>query len=209
MPTFEEVMALASLPEETLALCLAGNLVGELADLQRRRAEASPAASISERSPAAVLDEQIGELAERMKANTVVFKLRAMNGKTWDNLYAKLPTRGKDETDEAWRPRQFAWVAEMVSLTCVDPVMTGEQVGELVDRLHGLAWARLQNTCWTLNQGEVEAPNFVNVSPETPLSGGTSPPPTTQASALANGKVANRQRRPSTSTTTGTVSSAA
>jgi hypothetical protein len=194
-------MALASLPEETLPLCLAGNLVGELADLQRQRAEAGPATSIGERSPGAVLDDQIGELAERMKAATVVFKLRAMDGKKWDAHYAVMPTRAKDETDEDWLPRRFVWVAQMVALTCVDPVMTGEQVGELVDRLHGLAWDRLSNKCWVLNQGEVEAPNFASVSPQTPISGETSAPPTTQVSASANGKVVSRQKRPSTSTT--------
>ena len=202
-------MALASLPEETLPLCLAGNLVGELADLQRQRAEAGPATSIGERSPAAVIDEQICELAERMKAATVVFRLRAMDGKKWDTLYATLPTRGKDETDEVWQPRLFVWVAQMVSLTCVDPVMTPEQVGDLVDRLHGLAWARLSNKCWGLNQGEVEVPNLVSVSPEILLSSGTSEPPSTQVSASVNGKVVSRPKRQSTSTTSTTASSAA
>jgi len=201
MPTFEEVMALASLPEETLPLCLAGNLVGELADLQRQRADAGPATSIGERSPAAVLDEQIGALAERMKAATVAFKLRAMDGKKWDALYAVLPLQGKDESAEDYAPRKFAWVAEMVAQTCVDPVMTPEQVAKLVDRLHGLAWDRLSLKCWVLNQGEVEAPNLGNVSPETPISDGTSAPPLTKESLTANGKVGSRPKRQSTSTT--------
>lgn len=209
MPTFEEVMALASLPEDTLPLCLAGKLVGEVADLQRQRMEAGPASSIGERSPAAVIDDQIRELAERMRAATVPFKLRAMDGKKWDAHYAVLPLKGKDESDKAYAPRKYAWVAEMVSLTCVDPVMTPEQVDELVGKLHGLHWDKLSNTCWALNAGEVEAPNFVNVSPEILISDGTSEPPSTQVSASANGKVVSRPRRPRTSTTTGAASSAA
>lgn len=209
MPTFEEVMALASLPEDTVPLCLAGKLVGQVADLQRQRAEAGPATSIGERSPAAIIDDQIRELTERMKAATVAFKLKAMDGKKWDALYARVPVKKKDESDDDYAPRKFVWVAEMVSLTCVDPPMSTDQVGELVDRLHGLAWDRLSNTCWVLNQGEVEAPNFVNVSPQTPISGETSEPPSTQVSPSANGKVVSRPKRPSTSTTVKADSSAA
>jgi hypothetical protein len=209
VPTFEEVMALASLPEDTLPLCLAGKLVAEVADLQRQFAEAPPPSNLGERSPASVLAERIAEVAERMKAATVDFKLKAMDGKKWDAHYAILPLKAKDESAEDYAPRKFAWVAELVSLTCVDPPMSAGQVAELVDRLHGSAWDKLSNTCWALNAGDVEVPNFVSVSPPTPVFSETSKPPSKPAGPTANGKVASRQKRQSTSTTTGTVSSAA
>lgn len=209
MPTFEEVMALASLPEDTLPLCLAGKLVAEAVDLQRQFAEAPPASNLGERSPASIVAERLEDVAERMKAATVVFKLRAMDGKKWDVLYAAKPIRGKDESEDDWQARIFPWTADLVAATCVDPVMTAEQVGELVDALHGVAWAKLQNRCWSLNAGDVEAPNFVNVSPSTLDFSETSKPPTTPAGLTANGKVVSRPKRPRTSTTTETASSAA
>lgn len=208
MPTFEEVMAVVALPEDTVPLCLAANLAAEVADLQRQRDEAPPAASIGERSPAALLDERIAEVAERMKAATVDFKLRAIGGREWEPFFLSRPTRGDDEAEDDWGARWFPWMAELVSRTCVDPVMTADQVGELVDRLHAAAWSQLQTACWVLNTGRVEAPNFSDVSSPTQTSGATSKPPTGPDAAIRNGSARSRPRSPRTSTT-GAASSAA
>jgi hypothetical protein len=201
VPTFEEVMALVTLPEDTVSLCLAANLMAEIADLQRRRDEAPPPSNLGERSPAAVLDEQIAAVAERMRASTVDFRLRALNGREWIAFHAGRPEPVKDESDDVWQARIFPWLAEMVSLTCVEPVMTSDQVGELVDRLPAQSWARLQNACYEINIGVVEAPNFVAVSPQTTPSGETSRPPTGPDAASRNGSAQSRRKSPRTNTT--------
>lgn len=209
MPTFDEIMAVVALPEDTVPVCLAANLQNQIAELQRQRADAPAASNVGERSPAAVLDERITEVTERMKASTVNFKLRAIPGREWEPLWLSRPDRAEGEADKDFGFRHFPWAAEVVARTCVDPVMSAEQVGELVDRLHGYTWATLQNACFVLNMGKVEVPNFASVSPQTPTSDGTSKPPTGPDAAIRNGSTASRQKSPRTSTTTGTASSVA
>ena len=188
-------MAVVALPEDTVSLCLAANLLAEISDLQRQRVEAPPPSNLGERSPGAVLDERIAEVAERMKASTVDFKIRALGGREWVAFSATRPVPVKDEADDAWQARIFPWLAEMVSKTCVDPVMTPEQVGELVDRLPAQSWALLQNSCYSVNVGVVEAPNFVAVSPPTQTYDETSEPPTELTPPTANGSVRSRPPR--------------
>jgi hypothetical protein len=208
VPTFEEVMALVALPEDTVSLCLAANLLAEIGDLQRQRAEAPPPSNLGERSPASVLDERIAEVAEQMKASTVAFKLLALNGREWIAFHAARPVMVKDEPDAVWQERIFPWLADMVSRTCVEPAMTPEQVGELVDRLPAQSWALLQNACYDINIGVVEAPNFAAVSSPTTPSDETSKPPTGPDAAIRNGSAQSRRKsRPSS--TTETVSPAA
>ncbi len=201
-------MAVVALPEDTVSLCLAANLLAEISDLQRQRAEAPPPSNLGERSPAAVLDERIAEVAERMKASTVDFKVRALGGREWVAFSATRPVPVKDEPDDVWQTRIFPWLAEMVSKTCVDPVMTADQVGELVDRLPAQSWALLQNACYTVNIGVVEAPNFAAVSSPTQTYDETSEPPMGPVAASRNGSAQSRRKSPRTNTTE-TSSSAA
>jgi hypothetical protein len=209
VPTFEEVMALVALPEDTLLLCLAGDVMAEIADLQRQLDEAPPASNIGERSPAAILQERIAEAAERMRASEVPFKLRAIDGKAWGPFDAVKPLPVKDEPDEVYQARLYPWITEMVSRTCIDPVMSPEQVDQLVLALPPMSWARLQNACWVLNAGPVEVPNFVAVSAQTMVSDETSKPPTGPGAASRNGSAQSRRKSPRTNTTTETVSPAA
>ena len=81
-------------------------------------------------------------------------------------LFAGQPQRKKNEAGddwaeaaEDWEPRQFAWQAEMVSRTCIEPAMDVEQVAELVDLLHFRAWTELATKAYVLNMGEINLPN--------------------------------------------------
>lgn len=156
---FDAVKKLASLPTDTLPLCLAGELVGEIADLERQLA-ATPAASNVGESPRRVIAEQIAELRERMQESTVDFRLRAMPSKVWTRFWSNMPVRGEKESHAEWSERVHPIYTELVSRTCVDPQMTVEQVDELSGLLHGSAWIRLTNACIAINAGEVNVPNF-------------------------------------------------
>lgn len=160
MTDFAEVRKLASLATDTIALCLAGELVGELHDLERQLADAKPAASVGEASPRRVIAERIAEIRQQMAEATVVFRLRAMGARAYSVFWASLPSRNEGESAEEWNARIFPFHADLVSRSCVDPAMTVDEVTELSDLLHGNAWIRLVGRCIAVNADEVNLPNF-------------------------------------------------
>jgi hypothetical protein len=197
MTTFEQVMALATLPETRLPLCLDAKLQGELDVLLVQLGEAGPAASLGERSPASLIQERIDGVVQRMRDAEVTFVIRALSGREWTRLWLVRPERDKDEPAEAYGERLFPWYAQMLSKCCVEPAMTAEQVGLLVDKLHPSAWNALANACMEQNDVEVKVPNFAAVSEVTPNSQTTSPPPSPSGSAIPpspehNGRVPRR-----------------
>jgi len=156
---FDEIKKRASLPTKILPLCLAGEVMEEIDDLERQLAEAKPSENLEERSPKLVIAEQIAEAQERMREATVDFHLRAMGARTWSAFYAGQPERRDGESGTEWDERIYPWYAELVSRSCTDPVMSVEQVAELVDLINGRSWAELTNTCFLLNAGKVDIPN--------------------------------------------------
>lgn len=164
MTDFEAVKSRATLPTRTVSLCLAGELVEKITQLERRLAEAKPPTNLGEASPKRIIAEQIGAVQEQMRESTVDFHLRALGARKWAKFWASMPTRAENEAADVWDERIFPFYAEMVSLSCVDPVMSVEQVEELVEVLHSSAWNRLANGCLSLNMGEVDIPNSAAVS---------------------------------------------
>lgn len=155
---FDDIKKLATLPTRTVPLCLAGELVEEIAQLELQLAEAPPPTSLGDPGKR-VIAEQIVETQERMRESTVDFRLRAMGGRAWSKFWASMPTREEKESDDDWGERIFPFYADLVSRSCVDPVMSVEQVGELADVLHAQAWNRLVSSSLNLNMGEVDVPN--------------------------------------------------
>lgn len=201
MPTFEEILAKASPSTGSVHLLVGGELVGEIRELERQLTNAKPPTSLGERNPATVIAEQIAALQERMRASEVEFKLQAMGGRAWDALKVLQPQREKEEDLEAYAGRFFDWSTIMVSRTCVDPVMTPEQVAQLVDRMPGSSWDELSNACWALNAGKVSVPFSAAVSALTSGSDETSRRPSSSASPPPGSAARNGRRAPRTSTT--------
>jgi hypothetical protein len=164
MTDFDSVKKRATLPTRTVPLCLAGEMVEQIAQLEQQFADAAPPTNIGEASPKRIIAEQIAELQDEMREATVEFQLRAMGARTWAKFWASMPTRAEKESDEAWEERVYPFYADLVSRSCVDPVMSVEQVDELVELIHGGAWSRLANQCITLNMGGIDIPNSAAAS---------------------------------------------
>ena len=167
MASFDDVKKKASLATRMLPLCLAGELVEEHAQLERQLAELKPATSLEGSGRQGIL-EALDAVRERMVEAQVEFHLKALPARPWALFYSGQPTRKDNESDEEWEPRQFVWQADMVSRTCVDPAMTAEQVGELVDLLHARSWSELFAAAFMVNMGGIDIPNSVAVSDLTP-----------------------------------------
>jgi hypothetical protein len=159
MVDFDDIRKLATRPTRVVSLCLAGDLVEQIDQLERQLADAKPPVSLGDASPKRLIAEQIVALQDQMRESTVDFHLRALPSRKWSHLLVERPERKENEPAQEWEPRLFAWQAEVTSQTCVDPVMTAEQVGELVDELHFKAWAELSTACYLLNMGDVDIPN--------------------------------------------------
>ena len=156
---FDEVRKLASLPTRTVSLCLSGELVDEIGRLEAQLADAKPPTSLADVSPKQAIAEAITDLQDQMRESTVDFRLRALPSRKWDKFWASAPTRAEGESDDVWDERAFPFYAEMLSRSCVDPEMSVEQVGELVDLIHHKAWSTLVSECMALNMREVDIPN--------------------------------------------------
>lgn len=201
MRSFEDIIKLASLPEDTVSLCLDGAVLDEISVLQRDLDAVGPPTSLGDQTGAR-LREQLVAAAERMRDSQVDFKLRALPGPEWDRFYPTMPDRAEKEADEEWMPRLFPWVCEMVARTCYDPKGDAAQVAELAQSLHSTAWNKLSNSCWRLNRREVEVPNFVAGFDGTPRSAPTSLPPTAPESLPVDSAAESQAPPPATSTTT-------
>ncbi len=159
MPTFEEVKAKASRPTQVVTLVLDGEALGDVQELERRLAEAPLPTSLAEQSPQSKYREQIEAAQQRAEESKVPFRLRALSGAEWMSFTAvSQPQKQPDETDDAFQGRWFAFVCEMVARTSVDPVMTPEQVHELVDHLPASSWDALAEAAWELNTRKVTVP---------------------------------------------------
>jgi len=158
--SFDDFLAAASLPEWSVALCLAGHLVAEGDRVTAELAAVGPATSLGDRRRAD-LQDQLVELQEQMRDATRTFRLRAMASKAWVRYYGGWPTRGEGEGSDAWQDRLWPVCIDLVSRICVDPVMTPGQVEQLAERLHSRAWNKLVSSCLGVNVGEVDVPNFV------------------------------------------------
>jgi hypothetical protein len=160
---FDDLKKRASLATRVVSLCLAGELVEQITVLERQLSATKTATSL-EGTGRPQLVEQIEALREEMRESTVDFRLRALGARPWGLFYAAMPTRKEGESDEDWEPRNFEWQADMVSRTCVDPVMTVEQVGELVELLHLRSWTELASEAFMVNMGGLDIPNSAAVS---------------------------------------------
>ena len=167
MANFDDIKKKASLPTRVVSLCLAGDLVEEATRLERQLAELKPATNLEGSGRQGIVD-QLEAVRELMVDATVDFKFRAIGARTWGLFYSGAPARKDNESNEDWEPRNFTWQADMVSRSCIDPVMTAEQVGDLVDEIHARSWAELANAAFMVNMGGIDIPNSVAASDLTP-----------------------------------------
>lgn len=160
MTSFEDIVKQAQRPETSVPLCLLGNLVAPYRELERKLQTASRTAqSLGKPSEASVIASQMRDLEKQMQGATHTFTLRAMKARAWSDFYGARPTtKTEGETDQQFADRWFAYFCDLVSRCCVDPEMTTEQVGELVNVLSGGQWSELSDAAWNLNANGVAVP---------------------------------------------------
>ncbi len=200
MPTFEEIKARASRPATVVSLCLDGEALGEIRELEKQLDNAPVPTNLGEPSVAHQIREQIEAVQERCRESMVDFKLRAIRGPDWAPFWATRPIPDKDESSEEFGGRWFTFVCDLVSRSVVDPAMTPEQVAELADELPQDSWNELSDEAWTLNTNKVSVPFSAAVSALTSSSDEKPRRRPSTASPSADSEASPPAKRPRTTT---------
>lgn len=206
--SIEEIVARARRPEDTVSLCLRGDLIAQHKTLTRELTTASTVVpSLGERSAAARIAEQICDLERQMRDAETPFTLRAQDPRDWAPFFAGRPIQKKGEPDDEFGARWYAWVCGMVSHAAIDPVMTPEQVDSLVPCLSAEQWDELQNAAYVLNAGRVSVPFSEAASRLIVSTDATSRRPEQPESPSPDSSAPSPDESPRTSTTMPTGSS--
>ncbi|HTI26188.1 MAG TPA: hypothetical protein VL652_34685 [Kutzneria sp.] len=160
-----EIIKSAKRPEKTVELCLRGDLVAAWEDLERKRAAAEQASGDSlAGSGARQYAEQMRALEEQMAQATVVFRLRALPRREYNELYAAHPPRldadGKpDRLDGAYGYNTLTFWPALVAASLVEPLLDAEVLDTLLqDQLSDAQFDALAGAAIVVNRGEVDVP---------------------------------------------------
>jgi hypothetical protein len=169
--SFDDVMALAKPRETSVTLCLAGDLAADAdrvvaaldaLDQQQRR----PGASLADGTERAQLTKELEELRELMQSSEVAFRFRALPSKEYSDMIAAHPSPepGKEFDAVSLQP-------DIIARCCIEPVMTREQVDQLLGRLNERQRDELFGGAWFANNAAVAVPSSRVASVNPPLSG--------------------------------------
>ncbi|MET7395624.1 hypothetical protein ABZS66_19250 [Dactylosporangium sp. NPDC005572] len=162
MADFAELLGQARLPERTVSVCLRGDLVAELEELDRQfdEAEQAPAGDGRLTSGAARrrIAEQAAELREQMQQSTVALRLRALARRSWDALVKAHPPLEGNQEHAALGYNSDTFFEALVRASIIDPVITAEQWNQVLDVLTARQWRTIVGAAQALNVRDVDVP---------------------------------------------------
>jgi hypothetical protein len=129
MPDITDILKRARPREKAVWLCLAGDVMAEIEDLERQLTAVSDTwepDSLAAVNPAEAIAKKIKAAREKMRKAEAKFTLRSLGDKAWSDLVAAHPSADKNQM---WDPDTFPKAALVACL--VDPVVTAEQAEEL------------------------------------------------------------------------------
>lgn len=163
-----------ALPEKSVPVCLAGDLVAEHEALSRQLHTAQDTDSLA--SPAGAVRAQMRELAERMAAATVEFRFRALPRRRFRELVAAHPPRRDDNgqllTRDYLGVNYEEFFDALIRQSLVAPELDADTLTLLLDeKLTDRQFEDLTDACWNLNRSKVDVPFSPAASPSPTSSG--------------------------------------
>jgi len=159
MQSIDDILGQIRLPERVYPLCMRADLRSEWEQAEQELAKAETQARDSLAGTTAAgkkIAARIQQLEQEMADHTIGIKLRAVTHKGWSDLLAAHPPREGNEADGAFNSDTFG--CGLLAACAIDPVMTIDQAGLLVDRLTIGQWNDLFNTLWQLNRSGDDIP---------------------------------------------------
>jgi len=152
-------------PEETVKICLRGDLNAEIVDLDTRLGDirnelaAHGDGRLNGSAEARRIAERIEELRAEAEEASVLVRLRALPRKEWNDLIAKHPAKNKEQDFDA-----NGLFNEAVPACIVEPELDAETMDKFLDALTGGQFDQLAGTAYKLNAGEGAVPFSVLAS---------------------------------------------
>lgn len=149
--------------EGTVRLCLRGDLLAEYADLERRLGDAQHADardSLAAGGQARVLAERMEELLRQIDDHTHPFTFRALPRHEFRRIQDQHPPREGNHIDATLGGNIETFPAPLIQACCLEPKMTDDQVGQLVDVLSDGQLMELFGCALGLNRSRVDLPKF-------------------------------------------------
>jgi hypothetical protein len=123
----------AALPERTVEICLRGDLVSKVEDLERQLRDAQTSlTTLADAGRAQLLATEIESVREQMRAASVVFRLRGLNRQDWRAILAAHPPREDDRDDNILGYNQDTFFPALIRACLIEPDVDDE------------TWARLE-----------------------------------------------------------------
>ena len=155
------ILAGAKLPERSVELCLRGDLVAQLQDLQRDliEAERQPSnASLDDLGTPHRIAEQIQALQHEMAEHSITVLVRALPRRQWSKLVAAHPPRPDEKADAPLGVNVETYFDALIRACMVDPVFDDDDWAALDEALSDAQWQALTAAAWAVNARDVEVP---------------------------------------------------
>lgn len=169
---FAEILGTARRRETTVGICLAGDLSAEADRISAQLATvaARPGlGSLADVDPRIALEAELAEVHELMRQSETQFRFQALPRQAWRDLLAEHPPRPGKEDEEVWNPETIG--VPLIAACAIDPVMTVDQVEQLLDVVNQAGRNLLFNAAYEANTGPVRVPFSPAASPNLSSSG--------------------------------------
>lgn len=154
------VLAKARLPERSVSLCVRGDLVAQLQDLQRQLVDAErdqETAGSLDGGQAVVLAGQIEALRDEMAEHMLDLTVRALPRRKWDALVAQHPAQEGNDAHRTLGMNPDTFFDALLRISVL-PALDDDDWAQLEETLSTGQWQELNNTAWLVNQRDVSVP---------------------------------------------------
>lgn len=163
----KELLASAKLPERSVSICLRGDLVADIAELERELEalvkDAAANRRMSSKSGQKALADQIEAKRAEMAEHTLTMRLRAMTSAKWRELVRKYPPAKDDKTGLGVDLMRF--MGEAIPASVVEPTdMDDEDWQTFNENVPPAEVTRLMSAVWEMNTQGVDIPKSLIAS---------------------------------------------
>lgn len=158
--SFADVMGVAKPRETGVTLCLAGDLAARADHLAEQLAMAKDRpgpTSLADVDPRRELEAELEKVHAAMRPSNVVFRFQGLGRTQYSDLLAAHPPRPGVADDGAWNNDTYP--NALIAASCLEPVMTVEQVEQLTEVLNQRQRNELWNAAWAAQVGETRVPS--------------------------------------------------
>jgi hypothetical protein len=139
-------LASARRPELTVALCLRGDLIAQIQDLERQL-------------DGATKNKKVQSLQKEMQDATVVLRLRGLSNPEWHKLVAEHEPRDGNSGDKAFGFNVETFFPALIK-ACLQDRVSDEQWTQLQDTLSSGQFEELSNAAVAVSRRKVNVPTL-------------------------------------------------